>query len=146
MSAHDRDRWNERHAKCEPLSIAQPDEWLVEALQLIETTCGTTESRQRTLDVACGLGHNAIWLAQQGWRSDAVDISTHGLELARQCAAANDVDVCWIEADLDKWTPAANAQLACAQILRSRLFRYHEEWSGYSAISIPNQRLENPAT
>ena len=101
MSMRDRDRWNERHAKCEPLSIVQPDEWLVEAFQLIETACGTTESPQRTLDVACGLGHNAIWLAQQGLRSDAVDISTNGLELARQCATANNVDVCWIEADLD---------------------------------------------
>ncbi len=108
MSARDRDRWNERHAKCELLSIVQPDEWLVEALQVIETAPGVTESPRRVLDVACGLGHNAIWLAQQGWRADAVDISSNGLKLARQCATANDVHVCWIESDLDDWTPAAN--------------------------------------
>ena len=108
MSTRDRDRWNERHAKCEPVSIIRPDEWLVEALQVIETAPGATESTRRALDVACGLGHNAIWLAQQGWQTDAVDISTNGLELARQSAAASDVQLCWIEADLDDWAPTAN--------------------------------------
>lgn len=108
MSMRDRDRWNERHAKSEPLWIVEPDEWLVESLQLIETAPSETKSRRRALDIACGLGHNAIWLAQQGWRVDAVDISANGLKLARQCAAANGVDVCWIEADLDDWTPSAN--------------------------------------
>ena len=109
MSARDRERWNKRHAKCEPLSMVQPDEWLVEALRLIETTAGTTDSVQRILDIACGLGHNAIWLVQQGFQSDAVDISTKGLELARQCATAHDADVSWIEADLDDWIPPANS-------------------------------------
>ncbi len=107
MSARDEDRWNEKYAKREPLSNVDPDEWLVEAFQLIETACGKAESGQRALDVACGLGHNAIWLAQQSWRSDAVDISTNGLGLARQCATANDVDVRWIQADLDDWIPPA---------------------------------------
>lgn len=107
MSARDRERWNDKHAKCEPLSIVQPDEWLVEALRLIETNAGTMDSIQRTLDIACGLGQNAIWLAQQGFQSDAVDISTKGLELARQCATAQEVDVSWIEADLDNWMPRA---------------------------------------
>jgi len=107
MSVRDEDRWNEKYAKREPPSNVEPDEWLVEALQLIETACGKTESGQRALDVACGLGHNAIWLAQRNWRSDAVDISTNGLDLARQSAIANDVDVRWIQADLDDWIPAS---------------------------------------
>lgn len=68
---------------------------------MIEATLGTTESTRRALDIACGLGHNAIWLAQQGWQADAVDVSTTGLELARQSADANKVHVSWIEADLD---------------------------------------------
>jgi tellurite methyltransferase len=108
MSSRDRDRWNERHAKCEPLSIVQPDEFLVEAIHLIETAPSAIESTRRALDVACGLGHNSIWLAQQGWQVDAVDVSTTALKLARQSASANDVHPCWIEADLDDWQPAAN--------------------------------------
>lgn len=109
MSARDRDRWNEKYAKCESTSIPGPDQWLVEALQLIETAAAEPASRPRALDVACGLGHNAIWLAQRGWRCDAVDISLNGLELARQCAAEANVNVDWIEADLDDWIPAVSA-------------------------------------
>lgn len=108
MSALDRDRWNERYAGREPRSVIQPDEWLVEALEAIEKNLGPTQSARRALDIACGLGHNAIWLAQQGLHSDAVDISTSGLELARQSAKANQVHVGWIEADLDEWMPAAH--------------------------------------
>ena len=107
MSTHDRDRWNEKYAKCQPQPAVQPDEWLVEAVRVIEATRGTMNFRRRALDLACGLGHNAIWLARQGWQTDAVDISTNGLNLARQSAAANDIQVHWIEADLDGWIPAA---------------------------------------
>lgn len=92
----------------EPHSIIQPDEWLVEAVQIAQASLGIAESRRRALDVACGLGHNAIWLARQGWNVDAVDISPEGLTQARQSANANDAHVCWIEADLDDWSPAAN--------------------------------------
>jgi 2-polyprenyl-3-methyl-5-hydroxy-6-metoxy-1,4-benzoquinol methylase len=106
MSASDRDRWNTKHAKSKPQSAVQPDEWLVEALRLIEEASGESQPCTRTLDIACGLGHNTIWLAQQGCQSDAVDISANGLELARQCATANKVEVGWIEADLDDWTPS----------------------------------------
>ncbi|MBT6158175.1 MAG: methyltransferase domain-containing protein [Planctomycetaceae bacterium] len=106
MSAPDRDRWNEKYAKSKPSSMVQPDEWLVEAVRLIGEESDGLQSSTRTLDLACGRGHNAIWLAQQGCRCDAVDISANGLELARRCATANKVEVGWIEADLDDWTPS----------------------------------------
>ena len=85
--------------------MVQLDDWLVETLALIETDAMANNSSRRVLDIACGLGHNAIGLAQQGWQVDAVDISTNGLNLARQCAVDRGVDVRWIEADLDDWTP-----------------------------------------
>ena len=106
MSARDRDRWDEKYAKSILTSTVQADAWLVEAVRLIEEASGESQAGMRTLDIACGLGLNAIWLAQQGFDCDAVDISASGLELARKCATANKVDVCWIEADLDDWTPS----------------------------------------
>jgi 2-polyprenyl-3-methyl-5-hydroxy-6-metoxy-1,4-benzoquinol methylase len=108
MSTRDRERWNEKYASVELHRIAEPDDWLVEALQIIETTTTTSISNRRALDVACGLGHNAVWLARQGWTTDGVDISTTGLERARQSAAANGVHVGWTEADLDNWSPRPN--------------------------------------
>ncbi len=108
MSTRDRDRWDEKYGKREALSTIEPDEWLVEAIQLIQSSHGTTECCGRALDIACGRGNDAIWLAMQGWQVDAVDISPKGLALAQQAAQANDVRVSWIEADLDDWCPAAN--------------------------------------
>ena len=108
MSDRDRDRWNLKHADCQPASTVRADGWLMEALDLVDALVGRSETCRRALDVACGLGHNAIWLAQQGWQVDGVGISAKGLEIARQSAAAAEVDVRWIEADLDQWNPLAN--------------------------------------
>jgi SAM-dependent methyltransferase len=56
--------------------------------------------------LACGSGHNAIWLALQGWQVDAVDISPVGLTQAEELARTCGVGVNWIAADLDEFTPA----------------------------------------
>lgn len=41
----------------------------------------------RALDVACGEGRNAIWLASRGWQATGVDFSAAGIERARRLAA-----------------------------------------------------------
>jgi SAM-dependent methyltransferase len=41
----------------------------------------------RALDVACGEGRNAIWLATCGWRSTGIDFSTAAIERAARLAA-----------------------------------------------------------
>lgn len=55
----------------------------------------------RVLDVACGAGRNALFLAATGRRVDAIDISPAGLERGRRAAAARGLDVRWLEADLE---------------------------------------------
>jgi SAM-dependent methyltransferase len=47
------------------------------------------------LDVGCGEGADAIWLAQQGWRVDAIDVSAKALDRARTSAEAAGVGVQW---------------------------------------------------
>ncbi|HEY65303.1 MAG TPA: class I SAM-dependent methyltransferase [Caldilineae bacterium] len=54
----------------------------------------------RALDMGTGTGYVAIWLAAHGWEVDAVDISPRALELARQNAAANEVNVRFFQSDL----------------------------------------------
>ena len=43
--------------------------------------------RGRALDVAAGTGRNAVFLADRGYRVDALDASRAGLEIARERAA-----------------------------------------------------------
>jgi len=65
----------------------------------------------RALDVGCGEGADAIWLAEHGWQVTAVDIST--VALARGAARAAEVGadlaqrITWLHADLTGWEPAA---------------------------------------
>lgn len=101
MSASDRQRWDDKYgAKPVPETLT-PDDWLVEQVSGMHSG--------RALELACGLGHNAIWLAQQGWRVDAVDISPRGLASAQKLAQSQSAQVNWIVADLDEFFPQADA-------------------------------------
>jgi SAM-dependent methyltransferase len=56
----------------------------------------------RALDVACGAGRNALYLAAQGFQVDAVDISAEGLQRARASAQHAGLCINWMERDLDE--------------------------------------------
>lgn len=57
------------------------------------------ETPGRALDVGCGLGSDAIWLASQGWPVTAVDISQTALDYAASAALESAVTVEWVCAD-----------------------------------------------
>jgi SAM-dependent methyltransferase len=63
----------------------------------------------RALDVACGAGRNALFLAAAAHEVDAVDISSIGLQRGRATAIARQLNVRWLEADLE--TAAGRALL-----------------------------------
>ena len=52
------------------------------------------------LDVGCGEGADAIWLAQHGWKVTAVDISEVAIARAQDAAAAAGVEVDWRRVEL----------------------------------------------
>lgn len=96
MSVSDRARWDAKYAgKTVPQELA-PDEWLTRHVAGLRPG--------RALEVACGLGHNAVWLAMQGWQVDAVDVSPVGLSLAAELAARHGQSIHWIAADFDEFT------------------------------------------
>jgi len=97
MSLADRRRWDEKYSEREFPETLKPDRWLVELAGDLQPG--------RALEPACGVGHNSIWLAQQGWTVDAVDISPVGLNQAKQLAQQYSRNVNWIAADLDAFTP-----------------------------------------
>lgn len=53
------------------------------------------------VDVACGEGRNAIWLADQGWEMTAVDFSTVAIERGRSLSDK----VNFVQADVFTWDP-----------------------------------------
>ncbi|WP_433508067.1 class I SAM-dependent methyltransferase [Pseudonocardia halophobica] len=112
MSATDRERWDARHAAV-GVGAPMPPDGLRGRLGLLP---GGGEPRDRSglpaggraLDVACGRGAVAVWLAHQGFTVDAVDVSGAGLASARALAAAEGVgNVRGLEADLEAGLPLA---------------------------------------
>jgi SAM-dependent methyltransferase len=97
----DREAWNERYGTDELVWHAEPNRFLVEAVE------GLTPGR--ALDLACGEGRNAVWLASQGWKVVGVDFSSAGLAKARGMAHERGVEVTWVEADAVSWAPPRGA-------------------------------------
>lgn len=65
------------------------------------------------LDVGCGAGAEAIWLASAGWQVTGVDISPRALAYATERAATAGVSdrIQWVEADATVWKPDAQFDL-----------------------------------
>jgi SAM-dependent methyltransferase len=84
----------------------------------------------RALAVADGEGRNSVWLARQGLRVDAFDISAVGVDKAAALARAAGVEVDYRVCDCEAWNWDAGAYDVIAAIfiqfaappLRSRLF------------------------
>jgi len=60
------------------------------------------------VDLACGEGRNAVWLAEQGWVVTGVDFSSVGLAKAQRLAQSRQVDVRWVESAVQEWTAPAD--------------------------------------
>jgi SAM-dependent methyltransferase len=63
----------------------------------------------RALDLGCGTGRNALWLARHGWQVTGVDLSRVGLEQARAAAVARGLDLELHLADLASYPLEADA-------------------------------------
>ena len=93
----DRHGWDARYAGEQLVWSAEPNRFLVAEVD------GLTPGR--ALDVACGEGRNAIWLAEQGWTVTGVDFSTVAIDKGRRLAGARAVSVHWELADVTEYTP-----------------------------------------
>jgi SAM-dependent methyltransferase len=106
-----RSDWNERYEATELLWSAGPNRSLVAEVEAL--------APGRALDLACGEGRNAIWLAERGWQVTAVDYADVALARAARIAAAREVAVELVHTDLLEWEPAAGAfDLVCVLYLQ----------------------------
>jgi 2-polyprenyl-3-methyl-5-hydroxy-6-metoxy-1,4-benzoquinol methylase len=74
-----REFWDERYAESDRIWSGNPNRRLVE--QVAGLTPGTA------LDIGCGEGADAVWLATQGWSVTGVDVSQVAVDRAAQHAA-----------------------------------------------------------
>lgn len=82
------------------------------------------------LDVGCGEGGDAIWLAQQGWTVTAIDIARPALQRASRRAASAGVGglITWQRHELGQWEPTGTFDLVSVHYL-------------HSAIDLPRDRI-----
>ena len=90
MDAH---AWDERYAASELVWSRGPN-------QFIAAECEDLPPG-RAVDLACGEGRNAIWLASLGWQVTAVDFSQVALDKGR--TLAGDLEVDWVCGDATEW-------------------------------------------
>lgn len=103
----DRIRWNTKYRQREP--FFEPADLLIEYASLL--------THGRALDLACGAGGNALFLVQQGYRTDALDLSEVGLRIAQEEARERGLDVNWVQASA-KNLPLAGSTYDCIVVFR----------------------------
>lgn len=94
--------WDERYRAHGLVWGGPPNRWVVE--ELSDAPPG------RAVDLACGEGRNALWLAAQGWQVTAVDFSAVAIGKARELDTNNLVE--WVEANATEYVPAQPVDLA----------------------------------
>jgi SAM-dependent methyltransferase len=96
----------------------------------------------RALDVGCGEGADAVWLAGQGWKVTALDVSQVALERAALHARQAAVKVEWVHAGLvDALLPPAAFDLVSAQYPALRRSADHDAEHALLAAVAPGGLL-----
>jgi SAM-dependent methyltransferase len=103
-SVDDEREWDGRYAQADRVWSGRPNGSLV--TEVSELAPG------RALDVGCGEGADAVWLAQRGWRVTALDVSQVALERGRRAAQDAGVEIEWVRAGVvDAALPAGSFDL-----------------------------------
>ena len=102
MSTDSPEFWNEIWADIEDCGSGS-DEILVD--QVEHLTPG------RALEIGCGTGSNAVWLAKQGWQVTAVDYSGVAIKKGKRRAAERGVNVEFVVADVSTYQPQGHYDL-----------------------------------
>ena len=91
----DQKRWDQRFGKKGFALGKEPNSFLKKHIHLLP--------KGKALDMATGEGRNAIFLAQNGFEVDAVDISEKGLKKVKKLAQEKGVKINTFLVDLDQY-------------------------------------------
>ncbi|GAA1880923.1 class I SAM-dependent methyltransferase [Lapillicoccus jejuensis] len=109
--------WEDRYAGSEKVWSGRVNATTADVVATLPRPDGGT-----AVDLGCGEGGDAVWLAEQGWRVTAVDLSPTAV--ARGAAGAQDRGVAdrttWVAHDLATWDgPGEEVDLVTASFLHS---------------------------
>ncbi|QLQ03787.1 MAG: class I SAM-dependent methyltransferase [Thiobacillus sp.] len=100
--------WDARYATDDYIFGTAPNRFL-------ESQIAYIQPGMRALSIADGEGRNGVWLAEQGARVHAVDVSPVALEKARKLAAVRGVSLDFEQVDILGWNwPEAAYDLVAA--------------------------------
>jgi SAM-dependent methyltransferase len=130
----DRSKWNIKHHSRPEMD--KPSKIVLEFCKMAKNG--------RALDIACGTGRNAIYLAQEGFTVDAVDISDVGIKKLKD-KHPRIRPVC---ADLDHFdiAPKRYDLIINIRYLSRRLFPYIKEGLVSGGVLIFESFMERPLT
>lgn len=111
---HDEQSFEEMYRSADALWSGRPNPQLV--AEASDLPAG------KALDIGCGEGADAVWLATRGWHVTAVDFAATALERAAAHATAAGEEVAarieWLRADVRRWAPEAGGfDLVSAQFM-----------------------------
>lgn len=109
MTDDARERWNERY-------LARPRVWSGSPNPVLVAETSTLAAG-RALDIGCGEGADALWLAERGWQVLGIDVSDVAIDRARDEAHSRTVpggpglagSAEFRRADLREWVPEHRA-------------------------------------
>jgi len=133
MSAEDRIRWDKIYRERKGKAFPKPDPLLYEYVPPVPR-----RDEHRALDLAGGIGQNALWLATQGYVVDLMDVSRIALTRARvEMAMRNLRNINLLQVDLDDYTLKENYYDVLI------IFRYlkRSAWDQIRASVVPGGRL-----
>ena len=94
--------WNELH-RDRPDDVEVPDRIILGEVEGIPP--------RSALDLGCGMGTNALYLARLGWTVTGVDWSEEGLRRAESESAARGLHATFVVADMTTWLPSQRYEL-----------------------------------
>jgi SAM-dependent methyltransferase len=93
-SRYSREKWDQRWQEKAAVPPGSPDDWLLRVLPHLP-------DQGKALDLACGMGRNALALARGGYQVTAVDFSLVALDVLSAAAAREKLPVAVVCADLE---------------------------------------------
>lgn len=123
--------WDERYRVHGLVWGGPPNRWVVEEL--------TDAPPGRALDLACGEGRNALWLAAHGWQVTAVDFSAVAIGKARELDTNHLVE--WVQADATNYQPERPVDLALLSYLQLPAAQRRSAVRGAAAALAPGGML-----